>query len=162
MAWTKRQLVSEAFSELGLQGYEFDLSPEDQIGVLRRLDSMVAAWEEDGIRLGYLLPASPQDSDPDDDSGIPDTAAETVYLQLAMRIGPGYGKALNAATRKTAVEGYARLLRRASVIPQMARPRVLAGAGNRGYGYGYGRVFLPKEPSRPPGFDQDGNFTFPE
>ncbi|KQP36133.1 packaged DNA stabilization gp4 family protein [Pseudorhodoferax sp. Leaf274] len=160
MSWTKRALVSEAFSELGLAGYEFDLSPEEQIGALRRLDSMVAAWEEDGIRLGYLLPTSPEDSDPDDDSGIPDTAAETVYLQLAIRIGPSFGKALNATTRKVATDGYARLLRRASVVPQMSRPRVLAGAGNRGRAHG--RVFLPQEIKRPPGFDQDGNHNFPE
>lgn len=161
MSWTKRALISEAFSELGLAGSEFDLPPEEQMTALRRLDSMVASWEEDGIRLGYLLPTSPDDSDPDDDSGIPDTAAETVYLQLAMRLGPGFGKALNAQTRKVATDGYARLLRRASVVPQMSRPRVLAGAGNKGYGYG--RVFLPQEINRLPGFDQDGNYTpFPE
>lgn len=159
--WTKRALISEAFSELGLAGYEFDLSAEEQIGALRRLDSMIAAWEEDGIRLGYLLPASPDDADPDDDSGIPDTAAETVYLQLAMRLGPSYGKALNATTRKVAVEGYSRLLRRASVIPPMSRQQTLAGAGNRRWGRR--AVFLPAEIHRPPGFDQDGNFfPFPE
>lgn len=159
MSWTKRALISEAFSELGLAGSEFDLSPEEQQTALRRLDSMIAAWEEDGIRLGYLLPTSPQDSDPDDDSGIPDTAAETVYLQLAIRLSPGYGKALNAVTRKTAVEGYARLLRRASVVPPMSRPSMPAGAGNRRYGRS---PFLPPQIIRPAGFDQDGNYTFPE
>lgn len=161
MSWTKRQLIAEAFSELGLQGYEFDISPEEQLTALRRLDSMMATWEEDGIRLGYMLPATPQEADPDNDSGIPDTAAETVYLQLAIRIGPSFGKQLNAITRKTATEGYARLLRRASVIPQMSRARVQAGAGNRRYGLG--RVFIAQQNNNPPGFDAEGFFHhFPE
>jgi hypothetical protein len=29
MGWTKRALVTEAFGELALAGYDFDLSPEE-------------------------------------------------------------------------------------------------------------------------------------
>jgi hypothetical protein len=34
---------------------------------------MMALWAAVGINIGYLLPASPDDSNIGDDSGIPDT-----------------------------------------------------------------------------------------
>jgi hypothetical protein len=104
MGWTKRQLIDEAFSELSLQGYEFDITPEEQQTALRRLDTMLATWDGLGIRVGYLLPSSPDDSDPDSDSGLPDYAVETVYLHLAMRIAAGFGKQLSADTKRSASE----------------------------------------------------------
>jgi hypothetical protein len=63
MSWTKRQLIEQAFAELALAGYDFDLSPEEMQGALVRLDSMIATWTSRGVRLSYAMPANPSDSD---------------------------------------------------------------------------------------------------
>ena len=40
MGWTKRQFVTQAFEEIGLASYVFDLTPEQLQSALRRLDAM--------------------------------------------------------------------------------------------------------------------------
>src|SRR5437868_8121035 len=63
MGWTKEQLIDEAFAELRLAGYTFDIAPEEKQTALRRMDTMMATWEGRGIRVGYPLPSSPDGSD---------------------------------------------------------------------------------------------------
>lgn len=132
MSWSKRELIHEAFAELGLAASDFDLQPEEIQTALRRLDSMMATWDGKGIRIGYALPASPDESDPDQDSGISDTAAETVYLNLAIRIAPGFGKTVFVDTRRNARDGYDALLRdSAQPLPPQQPNTMPRGAGNK-------------------------------
>lgn len=132
MTWTKRQLVDEAFAELALAGYTFDITPEEQQTALRRLDTMMATWEGRGVRVGYAFPSSPDTSDLDTDSGLPDRAVETVYLHLAIRIATGFGKMLPSATRKAASEGYEALLWAGAQPQQQQLPNTMPrGAGNK-------------------------------
>jgi len=63
MGYSKRQFVEAAFEEVGLAAYVFDLQPQQLESALRRLDAMMAEWNAKGIRLGYPLPGSPQNSD---------------------------------------------------------------------------------------------------
>ena len=53
MAWTKRDIVKQAFAEIGRSEYDFDASPEDTQHALRVLDSMAATWATQGLRIGY-------------------------------------------------------------------------------------------------------------
>lgn len=132
MGWTKRQMINEAYGELALQGYEFDLSPEEVQTALRRMDTMVATWEAKGVRIGYAFPSSPADSDPDADSGIPDSAVEAVYMNLAVRLAASNGKQLQGATSRTARQAYDTLLWAAAQPIQQQLPSTLPrGAGNR-------------------------------
>lgn len=138
MAWTKRQLVESAFEELALAGYVFDISPEEQSAMLRKLDAMLATWEGRGIQIGYAFPATPDDSSLSDPSGIPDSAAETVYLNLAIRAAPSHGKQISPDTKRAAAEGLA-VLQAAAARPrqQQYSGMLPVGAGNRSYpGYG--------------------------
>ena len=48
MGWTKRQLLSQAYEEIGLANYVFDIQPEQEMSALRRLDAMVQSWEQEG------------------------------------------------------------------------------------------------------------------
>jgi hypothetical protein len=86
MGYTKRQFVTSAFEEIGLADYVFDLQPEQLEAALRRLDSMMAEWNAAGIRLGYAMPSSPQDSDLDTETNVPDSAWEAIITNLAIRI----------------------------------------------------------------------------
>ena len=142
MGWTKQQLVEEAYAELALHGYVFDLDPEELQFALRRLDGMMGMWNGKGIRLGYPLPSSPDASNLDDDSNLPDYATEATYLSLAVRIAAGKGKQLTQQTLMLAKQAYDALLSRFAMPPeQQLSSRLPSGAGNtpwRGQG-----PFLP-------------------
>jgi hypothetical protein len=122
MSWTKGQLVAEAFGELALAGFDFDITPEEEQAALRRLEGMMAAWSEDGIRLGFVFAAEPAAINAQQDSGLPLSAIEAVYLNLAARQAAAFGKQLQGRTMATAREGYSRLLRAAAYPPQQQMP----------------------------------------
>lgn len=132
MGWTKREFINQAFEEIGLAGYVYDLEPEQMQSALRRLDSMMASWNARGIRIGYPLPGSPSSSNESDATNVPDSANEAVYLNLGVRIAPSFGKQLSAETKQNAKRAYDALLIQISAPPQMQMPYgVPAGAGNK-------------------------------
>jgi hypothetical protein len=136
MSYTKRQFVEEAFAELGMANYTFDLQPQQLDTALRRLDAMMATWNAKGIRLGYPLPSSPQDSDLDTETQVPDSANEAIVANLAIRIAPQYGKQVQIDTRTTAKLGYDTLLARATFPSEQQFPRTLPlGAGQKPWRY---------------------------
>jgi hypothetical protein len=148
MGWTKRQLIEKAFAEIGLAVNVFNVSPEQLLQALNSLDAMVARWNGKGIRLGYALPSSPDDSDIDSESGLPDFAIEAVFLNLAIRIGPGFGKTATLEQKMSARDGYEVLLSRAAFPPQQQLPNTLPrGAGNKPWrGPGPPIVRTPTDP----------------
>ena len=99
MGWTKRQFVEQAFEEIGLAAYVFDLTPDQMQSALRRLDAMVAGWNATGIRIGWPMPSSPMNSDIDVDTAVPDSANEAIYLNLALSLAPSFGKVVSPETK---------------------------------------------------------------
>lgn len=149
MAYTKRDIVEQAFEEIGLASYVFDLQPQQLDSALRRLDAMMATWNAKGIRLGYPLPSSPADSDLDQDTGVPDNAIEAMILNLAVRVAPGFGKTVSPDTKGNAKRAYNELLAN-SAMPlemQLGNETIPSGAGNKGWRY-YNNPFLraPQDP----------------
>jgi hypothetical protein len=158
VSWTKKQLIEEAYGELALAGYVFDLEPEEMQTALRRLDTMIATWTAKGINLGYPLPSSPDASNLDDDSNLPDLAIEPVYMNLAVRLAAGGGKQLHPSTLTGAKTGYDMLLGRAAMPIEQQLPNTLPrGAGNKPW-RGVGSPFMP-EPTDPLADDGDGAIT---
>ena len=132
MGYTKRQFISAAFEEIGLASYVFDLAPEQLQSALRRLDAMIAAWNALGIRLGYPLPSSPQDSDLDEHTNVPDSSNEAIYTNLAIKLAPSYGKQVMPETKATAKESYNTLLSLAAMpMQQQLTGSMPSGAGNK-------------------------------
>lgn len=123
MSWTKRQLITQAFEEIGLAAYVFDLTPEQLNSALRRMDAMIAGWNANGVRIGYSLPSSPDDSGLDQESNIPDFAIEAVYLGLACRLAPGFGKTISPQTQKFADMAYSSMLNQTALpTPERQMP----------------------------------------
>jgi len=159
MGYSKRQFVTAAFEEIGLASYIFDLQPEQLQSALRRLDAMMAEWNGKGIRLGYPIPGSPQDSDLDEPSEVPDSANEAIYTNLAIKIAPSYGKGVMPETKATAKEAYNTLLSRATTPNEMQLPGTMpSGAGNKSW-RNYDNPFLQK-PDESVLAGQDGPFDF--
>ena len=134
MAWTKRALIEAAYAELALASYDFDLSPEEMLAGLRRLDSMMATWAGQGVQVGYVLGTSPDAGSIDDDSGLQSVANEAVYMSLACRIAAGKGKVLAPSTLRNAKQAYDSLLSHLAsqqVQRQQLPSGTPLGAGNK-------------------------------
>ncbi len=143
MGWTKRELINDAFDEIGIASYEFDLSPGEIQSALRKLDSLMASWNSLGIFVGYPLPSSPSTSSIDSQSGVPDVAYEAIITNLAIRIAPSFGKQVSVDTKIAARTSYNALLSLYANPVEMRFPRSLpAGAGNKPYNFGGYNPFI--------------------
>lgn len=159
MGYTKRQFIEAAFDEVGLAAYTFDMQPEQYQGALRKLDAMMADWNGRGVRLGYPLPLSPQDSDLDTQTGVPDRANQAIITNLACRIAPSFGRQVMPATMASARESLSTILISAAMPGQMQYPGTMpAGAGNKPWSR-QADPFLPR-PVEPLLAGQDGPFEF--
>jgi hypothetical protein len=159
MGYSKRQFVYAAFEEIGLASYVFDLQPEQLQSALRRLDAMMADWNGKGIRLGYPLPGSPQDSDLDEPTLVPDWANEAIICSLGIRVAPSYGKQVMNETKATAKQGYDTLLQRATFPLEQQFPNTMpSGAGNKPWRV-YDNPFL-RPPVSPVEAGPDGPIQF--
>ena len=132
MAYTKRQFVEAALTEIGLASYVFDIQPEQLEYARRRLDAMMADWNGKGIRLSYPIPASPEQGSLAEETNVPDSANEAVILNLAVRLAPSYGKQIMPDTRLVAKASYDTVLQRATAPIELQFPDTLpSGAGNK-------------------------------
>lgn len=132
MAWTKRQFVLQAFEEVGYASYAYDLQPEQLQAGMRRLDSMIATWNAKGIRLGYPIPSSPENGDLDDETNVPDSANEAIYINLALRIAALVGKMVSPDTKVAAKMAYDAMSLSFAVPPERQLPGDMpSGAGNK-------------------------------
>lgn len=126
MSWTKRQFIEQAFEEIGLAAYVYDLTPEQLQSALRRMDAMVAGWNANGVRIGYPLPSSPEGSDLDQDTGVPDFANEAIYLGLAVRIAPSFGKTVAPETKAFADMAYSNMANQVAIpTPERQLPKTM-------------------------------------
>jgi hypothetical protein len=147
MGYSKRQFVEAAFEEIGLASYVFDLTPEQLDSAVRRLDSMMAAWNAKGIRLGYPIPNSPQDKDLNEPSYVPDSAYEAIITNLGIKIAPSYGRTPTNDTKISAKQSYDTLLARATAPIEQQLPSTMPrGAGNKSWRWDNPFVPIPVDP----------------
>lgn len=133
MAFTKLNVIQQAFSEIGLGDYVFDAAPEEMQYALRRLDGMMAQWNHKGIRVGYPLPSAYTKSNLSDDVNVSDMALEAMYTGLAVRLAPSMGKQPSPDTKVMARQGYMALLSNSAAPIQrgMDTHTLPAGQGNK-------------------------------
>jgi len=142
MGYSKRQIIQNAYDEIGLGTYAFDLSPEQEERAARRLDAMMAEWSGRGIVLSFPVPSEPENTNVDSDAGVPDWANEAVILGLAIKLAPSEGKSLSQDTRVSFANAFNTVAARCVRNVDMQLPQgTPAGAGNRLWPYG--TTFLP-------------------
>ena len=131
MSWTKRQIITQAFGELGLASYVFNLTAEELQDAMRRLDTMMGLWMTRNIVFDpvYPQPATYGVGDLDDDTNAPDDALEPMYLNLAIRLSPSFGKTPSPDTRAAAKAGYTTMLGQYVVGAQVSLKGTIKGAG---------------------------------
>lgn len=87
----KRQLILQAYDDLGYANYDFDMHPEMLSSGLTKLDNMITEWSGGGINLAYQLGAGMNE-----ESGIPDIYNNAVISNLAIRLAGSIGKKIPA------------------------------------------------------------------
>lgn len=127
MAWTKRQLLEQAFAEIGRAAFTFDLQPEELQSGLRSLDMMMATWASKGVNIAWI--GGNGLGDIDADANVPEWALEAIALNLAVRLAPSYGKAVSLDTKASAKAAFDAVLARC-VVPRDRQVTGYAGAGN--------------------------------
>lgn len=147
MGWSKGQFVKQAFEEIGLASYVFDLQPAQLESARCKLDSMMASWNAKGVRLGYPIPSSPDEGDLDEQTSVPDAAIEAIYTNLAVRLAPSFGKSASPDLKVVAKMSYDTLLARTAVPPEQQMPASMpSGAGNKPWRNDSEFLSLPSDP----------------
>lgn len=117
---------------IGLASYAFDLSSEQLQSACRIMDSMIASWNRRNLKIGYPTPTSPEDTDLDAETEVPDSANEAIYTNLALRLASTIGRSTTSELKQSAYQSYQALLAKAVRPREMQYPETLPrGAGNK-------------------------------
>jgi len=149
--YKKRDIIEDAYAELALAGWVWDLTPEEIQWACRRLDMMVARWSFKGIMIGYPVASDPNACDPDEDCTVPTYAIEPLVMNLATNLAAGKGKQLQGRTVSLAIQGYQDLITEAAAnrMVDLRKPYYMPiGAGNKPQRYFQG-PFVPPQNDNP-------------
>lgn len=150
---TKGDIVDQAFIQLRISGLTSNASPEDSKMAAVVLESMMLAWTNKGLNLGWIKDADITDPDLQEDSGLSDSSYEAAYVNLAVKLAPAFGKP------PTQLDSFARELYAglfSTELPvQQNNEYMPLGSGNRC------GAFTPayQESSEPIDIENDGNIT---
>lgn len=109
---TNREIINEAFAEIGLGAYAYNKVAEDYQTGFVRLRGILRQWESEGAAGGFAAGGI------DDDSGVPRDAERGVICALAVDLAPQYGKQPSPNTVSASAAGRRNLLRKNATIPQ--------------------------------------------
>jgi hypothetical protein len=138
--WNKGEVISDAYAEIGLVNYEYDLNPDQTTLALRKLDNIMAALELKGICYGYPMTLGPTEAELTQETNLPNYAYSYITKALGIELAPTVGKAVSRELLKAAKDAYSSLMIEAVKLPEQQMPaNIPAGAGNKRYN---GEVFL--------------------
>lgn len=161
MPWLKKDLVSKAFEENSLAGFNFDIDPDEMQATCVTLDAMMAEWDGRGIKVGYPLVDGPDGSDLEAPTGLPAYAVAPVYMNLAKRMAASNGKALSNPQLEIAKQGFDLLLSKAAMPGPTQYPNTLPmGSGNKRWQRQVTHPFFPTPDTSPLQVDDNGNLDF--
>jgi hypothetical protein len=127
----KSSLVEGAYEYCGLNGFEYERTPEEMTTGLRHLNALMAEWLGDGIDLGYDFPTYGPGL-LETPSGVPDSACAVIHGFLAQRLCPTLGGSLSADAKAALALSYHNLRSRtATAPPAMETTRRLPSSGMR-------------------------------
>jgi len=96
---SKRQLVEQAFTEVSLNGWEFDITADEKDVALRRLDALMYELASRDVNLSYNFPTAMGEGSLNDALGVPDGAFFGLAIMLAKRLCPTMGKTMSTESR---------------------------------------------------------------
>lgn len=129
----KSVLIEGAYEFCGLNGQEYERTPEEMSTGLKRLNSLMALLLKKGVNLGYNAPIHGNGL-LEEGSGVPDDATEAVSALLAKRLAPSLGAQLTPEASALAASGMSDLLAHYSCPPPSRHPTSRMRSAGRGHG----------------------------
>lgn len=123
------------FVECGLNGWEYDITPEEKDRALTRLDAFMWELKGRGIDVAYNFPAEIGSGDLDDALGCPNEAFYGLATLGGERLSPSMGKTQSKESR-IALHNAMKAVRAVSVnqVPTITQPLdTQLGSGRRYY-----------------------------
>lgn len=136
---TAGDIIKDALIELTVQAQEQTIPAVDLNTGIRYLNRMMAAFDADGIQLGYTIVKSPNDK-----LTVPAGAYEGMMYNLCLRLANGYDIAVSGELAMIARQSKSTLTKLGVDLPKQNFPSTLPiGSGNdHGNGYLYGQTFF--------------------
>lgn len=127
----KSSLIEGAYEYCGLNGFEFERTPEEMTAGLRHLTALMAELLGNGIDLGFDFPIYGAGL-LEEPSGVPDHACAVIHQLLAQRLAPGLGATLSPDAKAALGMSYQGLISRtAAAPPSMTTSARLPSSGVR-------------------------------
>lgn len=124
---TMREVVEDAMEDITVKKAEVALTDDELQSGIRRLNDMLAQWNELGIIVGY----NPV-TNGDDVLELEPAATAAVKAKLAIKLAPSYSKVVTPALVENAREAMEMLETANSHIGEIAYPDTLPiGSGNQ-------------------------------
>ena len=123
---TMRQVVSDAFEEIGVKTAEIALTSDELQSGIRRCNDMLTEWADTGITPGYI-----EVLNGDDTLNVDRNAIGAIKYNLAIRCAPSYQKQITQSLAMMASSTLQALETSAVHIGDVAFPDTLPiGSGN--------------------------------
>lgn len=141
---TIREVVQDAFEEIGVKTAEIPLTDDELQSGIRRCNDMLLEWDDIGIIEGYN-----EVLNGDDVISVERSAIGAVKYNLAIRLAPSFQKPISASLASLASGTMSVLLASNSYIGEIAYPDTLpVGSGNECQSsYNDDRFFSTNKPS---------------
>jgi hypothetical protein len=128
---SKASLVEGAYDFCGLNGFEYERTPEEMTTGLRHLTDIAAELLADGVDLGFDFPTYAHGT-LEEPSGIPAHANGVVKQLLAQRICPALGATLSDDAKASLNRSYLALRSRTAAAPvSMIQASTMPSSGVR-------------------------------
>ncbi len=125
---TAGDVIQTALKRILVQASDAPLEPDEYQDALESLNDLMAAYEADGIRLGY----TPVDN-VEDEVTVPAGARRGIIANLAVEISADYGGNITAALTRQASEGMQTMRKLGQATIRSVLPDSLpVGSGNEG------------------------------
>ena len=129
---TKGEIVENAFTEIGMASYVYQLQAEDIAFGLQLLEYVILFLDSEGIELNWPLADDPFKVDPQEQVNLPPYSISGVTAQLAIDLCSGYGKSPNPATVMRAARGFNSMISVGAMPGRIAlNHAVPLGSGNK-------------------------------
>jgi hypothetical protein len=134
---TIREVVEDAFEEIGVKTAEVPLTDDELQSGIRRCNDMLTEWDDIGIIFGYK-----EVLNGDDAVNVDRNAVGAIKYCLAVRLAPSYQKLVSAALAAISTSTLDRLMASSTDLSEIAYPDTLPlGSGNECPDYNGNRFF---------------------
>jgi len=125
---TLREIVQDAFEEIGVKKAEVELESDELQSGIRRCNDLLTSWDAIGYIIGYNVV-----TDPDVVLELEPAAISAVKYNLAARLAPSYQKQVTQELAAIAGDTFNILINQNIFIGDVAYPDSLPlGSGNTG------------------------------